>query len=261
MELDTKELKHIHAFIDTDAKAIDEDTHSIDFIVSKEVIDRDDEIVLADAVIEAIHRKNEFTANPICLPCHMSKLQNGEPPCVGSWDTETARVVGKAVRMKLRFAMKTNLGVEYWNAYSDRHMRAVSIGFRTLDYRVEEQGGKRIYIATKIELYEISCVAIGSNREALSIIKSLYGEQGKGSAAQLEPLITKLLNDRLGRLEDALTAQLDELKDMIVPDRDDLAKSLMLDGDLEPDGHAEQSVSDEQIWGAFKNVLSETVEL
>ncbi len=133
MEYDTKDVRRVHAFIADEKGAINEDDHSILFAVSTGIVDRDREQVIPQAVFEAINRKGEFHANPICLPCHKHRLDSGMPPCVGSWDTETAKLLKRAVDMRLFYAAETELGLAYWKVYSTRHMRAVSLGFRILE--------------------------------------------------------------------------------------------------------------------------------
>ncbi len=210
MDMKTKELKHISAFIAEGKEAISEEDYSIEFVVSKEVVDRDNEIVLAEAVLDAIQRKNEFSANPICLPCHQHRLPDGTPPCVGSWDVSTARIRDRAVLMRLRFAVDTKLGEAYWRVYSKRHMRAVSIGFRVLEGRDEVHDRVHIHVVERIELYEISCVGVPSNREALSTLKAIGNWQEDRERRELEKTSTDLKE-----LERVLVGKIDALREYL----------------------------------------------
>jgi hypothetical protein len=215
MDVKTKELKHISAFIAEGKEAISEEDYSIEFVVSKEVVDRDNEIVLAEAVLDAIQRKNEFAANPICLPCHQHRLPNGMPPCVGSWVVSTARIKDKEVLMRLRFAVDTKLGETYWRLYSKRHMRAVSIEFLVLESRDvvrfnEVHDKVRIQVVEKIELYEISCVCVPSNREALSTLKSIGNWQEDREQRELEKTSTDIKE-----LERVLLGKIDALREYL----------------------------------------------
>lgn len=223
MGINVKGIQYIHAYISEEKDAIDIENRRINFVISSEIIDRADEVVEAQAVFDAIHRKGEFIENPICLACHWHRLENGMPSAVGSWDPTTARIVTrrgkKQVEMVDQFDTELKLGSEYWIAYKNRTMRAVSISFRILDYRVEDQNGKRIFIVTKLELIEISCVAIGCNKEALARLKSmgLVPEEKADSsdlAARLEAF-EKAMTQRLDRLEETQTAAMDELKDLL----------------------------------------------
>lgn len=60
-----------------------------------------------------------------------------------------------------------------WDSIKTGLVRAVSIGFRPLEYSFMDAGGIR-YVET--EVFELSCVTIPANAEALiSGVKSLYG--------------------------------------------------------------------------------------
>lgn len=171
------ELKHCFAYIadDGEAKAINEDDQTIDFVISSSVIDRDDEIVEVQAMADAV-LKGAFKDNPVALACHQHRLSDGMPPVVGSWQIDTFRQLARTCQMRLQFASETILGGQYWMLYKARHMRAVSIGFRTLDSREEVQNGKRIRIITRLELFEISCVPVPANPQALAKYKSGFDD-------------------------------------------------------------------------------------
>lgn len=225
-EINTKEIKHIRAYIADDNKAIDVENRRINFVVSSEVVDRSDEIVEAAAVADAISRKGEFIDNPICLACHLHRLDNGAPPAVGSWDTATAAVKGrkgkKQVEMVLQFDTEYDLGEKYWIVYKNKTMRAVSIGFRVLSYRVEDRDGKRIFIVERLELIEISCVAVGANQQALAKLKEmgLWEEQQKdndGLAAAITAAVLEKLEPRFETIEQSL----DELITLQIPGAED----------------------------------------
>lgn len=248
------ETKHLFAFIadDGDQKAIDEENSTIDFVISSSVIDRDDEIVETDA-IQAACSKGNFVANPVCLACHMHKLSDGMPPVIGSWQTDSFRTVGKKSQMPLQFAVDTILGGEYWKLYKAKHMRAVSIGFRTLDSREEFQGGKRIRVITKIELYEISCVPVPANPQALAKYKS-----GFDDAAELAVINkitgpsddTKELEERIAPRFTEINLKFDELNDKfddllsIITQSESYASELLSLG--EPDDDRSDSADDDE---------------
>lgn len=234
MDYNTKDIRYVHAFVVEEKDAIDTKAHRINFVVSTDVVDRDNEQVLPEAVSEGIGRKN-FVKNPICLACHKHRLDNGEPPGIGSWDTETRKLKKHHVEMVLQFDIEYELGNKYWIVYKNKTMRAVSIGFRILDGHEETISGKRIYIITKIELYEISCVAVGANPDAVSKLKALYGDNSNVDAAEIakavaesfEPKIVKLLDDYHLRLQDSL----DEIKLILAADPDGFARALLGDPD------------------------------
>ncbi len=230
MEINTKDLRRVHAFVVEEKDAIDIDAHRINFVVSTDVVDRDNEQVLPEAVFEAIGRK-EFVRNPVCLACHKHRLDNGEPPGIGSWDTETAKLRKHLVEMELQYDVEYDLGKKYWIVYKNKTMRAVSIGFRILDGHEETKDGKRIYIITKVELYEISCVAVGANPDAVSKIKALYGgndntglaEQLKASQAETADQVKQHLDNFAVRIEDSL----DDIKLILAAVPDGFARDLL----------------------------------
>jgi hypothetical protein len=145
--------------------------------------------------------------------------------------------------MRLQFAAETILGGQYWMLYKARHMRAVSIGFRTLDSREEVQNGKRIRIITRLELFEISCVPVPANPQALAKYKS-----GFDDTTALEALLKtsctpseKELDERIAPLFveiknlvntkfDALQEQVEDIK-AIIAQSDDYAGTLLSFGD------------------------------
>jgi len=226
-----KDLRHIFAYISKDAGSIDEQNHRIKFVVSTDKLDRDCEIVLPEAVAEAATRKGEFVDNPVALACHLHRLIDGMPPAIGSWDVSTLKATAHRVEMWLQFAIDTKLGGEYWKLYSKQHMRAVSIGFRILDGHEEVKDGKRFYIITKIELYEISCVAVGANPQALSKLKEFYLPGKDGDNFVSVPAVLEIKKDntnekllqRMGELQEGI----DEIKSLLTPDSDKMAEELL----------------------------------
>ncbi len=242
-------LKHIRAFVSEEKDSIDITAHRILFTIP-EIVDRTNEIVTTKAVYEAIQDKNTFAANPICLPCHQHRLEGGQPPCVGGWDTETARLIKKAVLIWLNYAWTTALGLAYWDCYSNKFMRAISIGFQELEWHVENRDGIQIRVITKIELFEISCVAVGCNPGALSNLKSIGQWDEEDSVPQNAK---EYLNDKFKEIRDFISEQINEIKTLIIPDSDEHAKALLKLGREADDSliPAEDEISDEQ----FKEVL------
>jgi len=243
-----KELLHIKAFISDSEKAIDEANHSILFTIP-EIVDRDDEIVTAQAIYDAIGDRKNFASNPICLPCHQHRLEGGQPPCVGSWDVESAKKLANSVNVELKFAIGTKLGDEYWNCYKAKHMRAISIGFRALDRSMEDRKGRQVRIISKIDLYEISCVAVGCNPGALSKLKSMFGWDEKQNE-EVENLIKQIVAAEVEAKLADIRSEIEDVKLLVTPDSDDFAEKLLLgDNDSEPvisrvdDTNSESSLS------------------
>jgi len=263
------ETRHILAYISKAADAINQDDHSINFVVSTDIVDRDNERVMPEAVMEAI-TKGDFANNPAALPCHLHRLQTGMPPSVGHWDTDTARLLKHRVEMRLNFAADTQLGGEYWKYYSKRHMRAVSIGFRIIDGHEEVIDGKRIYIITKIDLFEISCVPVGANAQALSKHKEWFthaDDPAKASTAfdakaiadaiidKIKSQFTIWINDNETIVQ--INDSLEEIKSLLCHDHGEYAEEFMLDDpsdQLDPAGKA--NITEQQIKKMLMNAIS-----
>jgi len=233
-----EQVKHFLAYAVEEKAAINEERRSVRFVISSAELDRDNEIVEVAAVAGAI---KDFARNPVCLACHQHRLAGGNSPVVGSWDTDSFKAFKKHSEMDLVFA-KTELGEEYWSLYRDRHMRAVSIGFAVKDGHEEQKDGTRWYVITKIELYEISCVPVGANRDALSKLKA-YGEwiDDADRSKAIEERITKALRSDI----DALREEVEILKSKIIDDPGDLAKTLLgLGGDEALDAGCEHDTAE-----------------
>lgn len=220
-ELNLKDIRYTTAYIVDDEKAIDLDNHRINFVVSSDVIDRSGESVLAEAVYKATQQKDEFRENPVCLIAHRHHLNTDEPPSIGTWDVSTAKQRKHHVEMFLQFDTELKLGNKYWIAYKNKTMRAVSIGFRIKNYRVEEVQNRRVLIITEIELIEISVCAVGCNQQALAKLKQLGLVETKDQLMQTE-IVT--LTDRSDKTnpQSLIDAVVEKVAALIAPLQDDL---------------------------------------
>lgn len=259
-----KDIRHLYAYIaekSADEKAappIDEDSHSINFAISSNLIDRDEEIVKVQAVVGAI---KQFAKNPVALACHLHRLADGKPPAIGSWDTDSFKAFKNHSQMRLNFAVDTELGSEYWKLYRKKHMRAVSIGFWILAGHEEVKDGKRIRVITEIELIEISCVAVGSNREALSksefYRRNIDGEAGEVKRVEeLKERIAKVMDERLDTIEESL----DEIKTLLIADQDGLADKLLLGSKSDTSDPAGDDNLSERILSTINKALQEAIK-
>lgn len=217
--------KYIPAYAIKDS--VNEDQRRIRFVVSSDEIDRHGDRVEAKAIKKAIPA---FAKNPVALACHRHHLENGEPPVVGSWDTKSFEVKDGKSMMDMVFAVTENAD-KYWSLYKDGHMKAVSIGFRILDYHVVEEDGRKIYVITKIELYEISCVAVGANRQALAKKGFEFGEPVDGDiksicekvSMEVHKEVKVYFDDQFKSLRETFENDLDEIKDLLIGDNGDPA--------------------------------------
>lgn len=134
-------------------KEFNDDEMSFVAYASKEVLDRDGEIVKADAWdIE------EYLKNPVIMLFHdYNKLPVGKALWV--------RKANDGLRFKPKFA-DTETGREVYQLYKEGILNAFSAGFRVLDWEEgKAEGVKRVY--TKVKLHEISCVPVPSCPDAL----------------------------------------------------------------------------------------------
>lgn len=221
-------------------KAVDIEQRTIRFVISSDELDRDNEVVTVEAVADAIAG---FAQNPVCLLNHQHRSESGQPTVIGSWQTETYKALKHHSEMDLKFAT-TELGETCWQLCRDKHMRATSIGFRILEAHPEDYKGGRILVITKIELFEISVVAVGANRRALA--KGLLtrcgfedvldggGEDRKLAVEDLPERIAKMVEERIKeQLDDAvvrMTDLVDEIKDATLGDRGAYAEEVLLGG-------------------------------
>jgi len=133
-------------------KSIDADKRILSAIVSTDAIDRDDEI------IEKAAFKESFA--------HMHRLADGRSPVVGN--VMSARIVKEGLLCEIYFHDLTELAREYWQLYSNKIQRGFSVGFIPIEGERRNVEGRWVYVHTRVELLEVSCVAIPSNRESLS---------------------------------------------------------------------------------------------
>jgi len=246
-----KRQKHMLAFIADEKDSINADDNSINFVISSDKVDRDRERIEVAAVAGAI---KDFSKNPVALACHQHRLSDGKSPVVGNWDTDTFAAKAHHSEMRLKFAVGTDLGKDYWYLYSNKFQRAVSIGFYILDGHEERTGGSRIYVITKIELFEISCVPVGANRQALSKTKEVLGDLPQLEIAELTLQIQELNTSFKDNLN-GLQQQLDEIRDLMVPDSERYAGELL---GANPDSSPSAGTKDNQ--AEFLNALSNVIK-
>jgi len=215
-------------------KSINADERTIEIIASTSERDRHGDIVLPEAFTGTL---GSFLANPVILAGHQHRLDNGASPVIGSAIPETVKVGKNDVTMTIRFAT-TELADQYWSLYRDGHMKAFSIGFIPIEFKDEKDenlGWIRTY--TKIELLEVSAVAVPSNRTALAMIKEAFGsrEEAKDIPDTVEAFFDKKFQEQRIWIEE----QLEQIKDMIAAS-DRFAEEL-----LSPDSSAESPDPDD----------------
>lgn len=155
-------------------KAVDAEQRRITAVASREMIDRDGEVVSLAALRAAM---KEYMQNPVILASHTHRLADGRSPVVGKVIDYT--FTGRDLVITVEFA-QTELGEEYWRLYKDKFQRAFSIGFIGRSAPVAEVvDGRRVRVWKDIELLEISCVAVPANPAALSKQRLSWGQRKK----------------------------------------------------------------------------------
>jgi len=162
------EAKHLRFYTTLKMKANKEEDRTVDFIATKEIIDRDGEILKVSGLTTANYKKN-----PVVLWAHDRR---GLP--VGKTVKISKR--GDIMKMRVQFAKPEEYGFAdtVYKLVKGGYLNAVSVGF-TPDYSKTEYPGRnkpnsKIYrIFHKTDLLELSVCPIGVNQEALSVDKAL----------------------------------------------------------------------------------------
>lgn len=150
----------------SDVRIVDQANRTIEAYISTGDMDRHGTIIPPSAFKKTI---KQFMLNPVVLASHDD----------GGYRVTHAPVIGKVleltveekgVRARVQFAT-TTLAEEHWTLYRDGFMRGFSIGFRVVkrNRKPREDGTGEYEIFEEIELYEVSCVAIPSNKGALAL--------------------------------------------------------------------------------------------
>lgn len=189
-------------------KSINKETRSARFVASTEAVDSYGEIVKQNWNLA------RYKANPIVLYNHQ---RNGTTLPIGTAETE---MVGGKLECVITFASEkaSPLAENVWNLVLEKVLRAVSVGFRPLDMRLEMHNGEEVFVLDNNELYEISVTPIGANPEALAKAKALAREAaaatrsnpGHASRAESEPKM-----DPLQKLSDERLVQITDLKSAV----------------------------------------------
>jgi len=203
--------------------------------VSTDEIDRYNEIVQPAAFKEALPA---FLANPIVLPAHQHRLENGEPPVIGMVLIETIRINEHSIDMSIQFDDDV-LGQKYADKYRKKFMRAFSIGFRGLEGQYQDLDKTRVWTWNKIELLEVSAVAVPANRGALARALGFYESEEKNTLVhdQLTELLSQISSLTVSvnlckSVSEEIRTDLEDIKLLLVPDQDGLARELLL-GELD----------------------------
>lgn len=226
-------------------KAVDVDNRRITVCISKDEIDRHEERIEIQAIADALAG---YASNPVVLGDHQHRLPSGQSSVIGHGPPDSYRVLPDEVDIDIVFSTTANAET-YWINYRDGHQKAVSIGFIAKEWRSEEVEGKKVWVYTSIELLEVSCVAVGSNRGALVKTNGHFDQLKDGPAANekntiLEAFLSVIREDmnHLGLLFNQLKGalakdvtdiqdSLEEIKTLLTPGQDGFARELMSFGE------------------------------
>jgi HK97 family phage prohead protease len=147
-------------------KSIDKKSRRITALASAGTLDRDGEIIEPEAFRKWLP---VYLKNPIVITSHLHRLQTGNSSTIGN--VIEAVIDKNGLTVVIEFHCLTALSEEYWLLYSQKKQRAFSVGFIPHESEYRQVGDGRVLVHTEIEMVEISCVVVGSNREALSKAK------------------------------------------------------------------------------------------
>jgi len=210
-------------------KAVDRENRSITVCISKDEIDRHRERIEISAIADAL---KGYAANPVVLGDHQHRLSSGKSSVIGHTPPDSFKVLDDEVDMDIVFSITEN-AESYWINYRDGHQKAVSIGFIDLEWRFEEEDGIKIFVTTKLELLELSCVAVGANRGALIKTKGMFdrvAEAEKDIPVSAKEFIDAHFAETLKHISDLksfVESELEEIKSLLIADPDGLAKGLL----------------------------------
>lgn len=171
--------------VDIEVKSIDEEKAIAEVYISSSKRDRMGDIVEPDAIING---SKNFMKQPVLLDCHDSR--GGVERILGKF-LEIYKV-GEKVAAKVQYlAGQGNSAADWAFTLAKNGVAAFSIGFRGLAYELIEEkdadGYKRItgYKFTKIELLEVSQVAIPANPDAVMKAYQSFSKSEMAHAPQV----------------------------------------------------------------------------
>lgn len=186
-----------YAVADGDARAIDEDRRSIDYVCSTETLDSH------GTVLKQNWRLDRYAKNPVVLFCHNSRsIPVGTASMVR---VENGRLVA---RVTFATADICEDAEACWKAVKAGLLRGISVGFLAHAYRWESENDIERLVLDDLELLELSVCAVPSNpdtlaqRDALTTLRAQAQRQRptKDSPTMTEQEI-KALRDLLAQRE------------------------------------------------------------
>lgn len=152
-------LKECQALV----KSIDVKNRRITALASTANVDRDGDIIEPEAFRKWMP---VYMKNPVVLTTHQHRLETGQSSVIAN--VIDTKIDKNGLTVVIEFHDITGLAEEYWKLYSQKKQRAFSVGFAPRASEDRRVGDEWVRVYTEVELIEISCVPVGSNRESLS---------------------------------------------------------------------------------------------
>jgi HK97 family phage prohead protease len=143
----------------------------VDAVASTEALDSYGEIVRANWDL------TRFKANPVILWAH-NRSEDKLP--VGH--AKNVRVEGNQLLMTVVFDAVTDFDEHVFKKYVNGTLKGFSVGFNPRSIRVEKVDGEEVVVLDDNELFEVSCVPIPSNPEALAKTRTRALEAAREAA-------------------------------------------------------------------------------
>lgn len=151
-------------------KGVDEEKGRATFYASKAVVDRDGEILAADAFNNRYLER--YKKNNVVLWAHdYHSMFSSTPKIVGSGENLTFDAEG--MKFDTVFQRVTQFGKDVWELVRGGFLKAVSVGFIPKAWReatreeIEKAGANVRRVIVEAELLEVSIVPVPSNYEAV----------------------------------------------------------------------------------------------
>ena len=149
--------------VNIEVKESDDASRTITAIGSKEIVDRDYDVVKLDGM-----SLKEYKKNPVVLWSH----DHRDLP-IGKAVGKMAWVDGNELKFKIQFASaEENPKAEYiYRLYKGGFLKSFSVGFSPdysdVEYKEDKKTGRQVRYINKSELFEISAVNVPANTAAV----------------------------------------------------------------------------------------------
>ena len=167
-------------------RAVEGDTHELDFIASDETLDRYDEVVKLDGW----DLKN-YLANPVVLDSH----NYGSVAAILGKSTSVSIADGK-MRNRVKFAIDNPLGAIAYKMAKAGFINSESVGFIPTEWKngVGQNEPRRTFL--KQELLEISLVPVPANPGATIEASLKSGAVQRGDVKELYAFLKQFCNSK-----------------------------------------------------------------